>query len=837
MSTEATFSATEIHAADFPVLPIRNTVIFPQATVPLRVGRPKSVAALEVARARGEGAEILILTQKPQAPGEPAPEQVTPSQLYRIGVVARIEKMQGNAETGYQVIVRATGRYHASQLVEATDPQGRTYIQAVLGAPAPDVSDLDAATRKALLESLKKLSLEVLELFPADTSQVAELVKGIEELEYLTHLAGGNMDLDLETRQKVLETVDLKARALFLLELLQKQFESLRIQTEIREKMSKKLGKNQREQILREQIRTIREELGDEADESSKADELRKRIDDAKLPEAPRKAALDELKRLESMGGQSPEANIIRTYIELILTLPWNQSASPAIDLARARETLDSDHSGLEKVKKRILEHLSVMKLRNSDKGSILLLVGPPGVGKTSLGQTIARALGRKYVRASLGGVRDESEIRGHRRTYIGAMPGRILQSLKRAGENNPVFVLDEIDKLSRGYAGDPGAALLEVLDPEQNASFQDHYLDLAFDLSKVFFIATANSLEGIPGPLLDRMEVIELSGYTISEKLEIAKSHLFKKQLADAGMKPGEVEISDEALLKLIGSYTRESGVRSLDRRIGELLRGVGAQVVDAREKTADDRVQAPVRIEAQEIERLVGPEKFLPEVAEEISPPGVVTGLAWTPVGGEILFIEATRMPGSGKLTLTGQLGDVMKESAQIALSLIRSRLPELTAQVEGLGFDYEKQDLHLHVPAGAIPKDGPSAGVAMLVTLASLITGRRVDPKLAMTGEISLRGMVMPVGGIKEKVIAAHRAGISKVLLPHRNRKDWVEVPEEVRSALHVEWVSTAEEVLKSALGLTWRKDPGADPFPKGTPSAIKPDAAVEGIFARW
>ncbi len=820
----------------YPVLPIRNTVIFPGMTVPLRVGRPKSVAALETVRASGEEAEILILTQKPGEPGKGAPEEVLSSDLYTVGVLARLEKIQGDAESGFQVIVRATRRFHALILSETAAGAGRPYIISVEGRELPDEAGADEATRAALLESLKKLSLQVLSLFPGDTTQVEELVRGIDDLEYLTHLAGGNLELDVPTRQKVLETVNLKGRSLLLLELLQKQHEGLKVQHEIREKLGKKLGKHQREQILREQLRTIREELGDEEGAEEQVDGLRTKIEAAGLPEAPKKAALDELKRLEGMGAQAPEANIIRTYIDLILALPWGKAADSTIELEKAREILDADHYGLDKVKKRILEHLSVMKLKNSDKGSILLLLGPPGVGKTSLGQSIARALGRKYVRASLGGVRDESEIRGHRRTYIGAMPGRILQSLKRAGENNPVFVLDEVDKLSRGFAGDPASALLEVLDPEQNTSFQDHYLDLAFDLSKVFFVATANSLEGIPGPLLDRMEVIELSGYTGVEKLHIAKAHLLPKQLLEHGMRAQEISISDEALLRLIGSYTREAGVRELERKIGQLLRGAGERVVANRAAGLDSTPVAPVRIEVADLEEALGPERYISEVAERVVSPGVVTGLAWTPMGGEILFVEGTQMPGSGKLTLTGQLGDVMKESAQIALSLLRSRLPELLAAQAGAAVpDFDKRDIHLHVPAGAIPKDGPSAGVTMLVTLASLLTGRSVNSRLAMTGEITLRGAVMPVGGIKEKVIAAHRAGIERVLLPARNRKDWKDIPEEVRNTLKIEWIETAEELIKAALGLEWSVAPGLIPG-GGKPGGAQA-GTVEGIFVRW
>jgi ATP-dependent Lon protease len=515
------------------------------------------------------------------------------------------------------------------------------------------------------------------------------------------------------------------------------------------------------------------------------------------MPPDAQKVALDELHRMESMGNNAPEAHMIRNYLDLLVALPWPKSPSESnfenLDLEFAKKTLDQDHYGLEKIKKRVLQHLAVMKLKKSNRGQILLLVGPPGVGKTSLGQSIAKAMGRKFVRGSLGGVRDDAEIRGHRRTYIGSMPGRIIQGIKRAGENNPVFMLDEIDKLGRGFQGDPSSALLEVLDPEQNATFLDHYLDVPFDLSHVFFIATANSLDTIPGPLLDRMEIIDLSGYTTSEKLHIARNHLIPKQWAEHGIDLKQLVLSDEALLRVIHAYTREAGVRDLQRKIATLCRAMAERIL------AQDAV-LPVRIEIQDIEEILGQERFLHEVAERINPPGVATGLAWTPQGGEILFIEANLMPGKGNLIVTGQLGDVMKESTQIALSLVRSRLAHAIPH-----FEFAQKDIHVHVPAGAIPKDGPSAGITMLTTIASLLTGRSVDSKLAMTGEITLRGAVMPVGGIKEKVIAAHRAGIERIILSKRNQKDLKEVPEETRAALKFEFVENASEVLKLALNL--------------------------------
>jgi len=647
-------------------------------------------------------------------------------------------------------------------------------------------------------------------MIPGDTRRVSELIDGIDDAALLTHLCSEYIDVSLAQKQDLLEMLSLRARSLKLLELMQIQKESLKLQTEIREKLSTKMGKLQREALLREQMKAIREELGDgDADKAS--DDYAQRIEDAHMPEEAKKVALDEAKRLADIGNSSPEAHVIRNYLDLLCAMPWEKSTDDNLDLTAARESLEKDHYGLEKIKKRIIQHLAVMKLKGEKRGSILLFVGPPGVGKTSLGQSVAKALGRKFARVSLGGVRDDAEIRGHRRTYIGAMPGRIVQALKRVEVNNPVFVLDEIDKMGRGYGGDPAGALLEVLDPEQNATFHDHYLDVPFDLSKVFFIATANSLESIPGPLLDRMEVIDLSGYTTAEKLHIAKNHLIPKQLTEHGAKPEQLKFADDALMRIITHYTREAGVRDLERKISEVIRAMTERILDAKGTL--------LTVELKELEELLGHEKFVHEVAERVVPAGVVTGLAWTPQGGEILFIEASLMPGSGKLTLTGQLGEVMKESAQIALSLVRSNLPAYLP-----GFDYDKEDIHIHVPAGAIPKDGPSAGVAMLTTLASLFTGRRVSPVQAMTGEITLRGAVTPVGGVKEKVMAAHRAGIEKVILPKRNQKDLKDVPEEIKSKLRFEFVENAAEVLKATLDL--------DVTGMGAPIEVTPPVVPQG-----
>ena len=580
------------------------------------------------------------------------------------------------------------------------------------------------------------------------------------------------------------------------MELLVEQREMIKVNTEMGLKVSEKTSKAYRESILREQLRAIKEELGESSETSSGPEgeklTLKERIMLAKLPTNVEKVALEQLSRYESMGQQNAESHVIKNYIELILALPWNESDSKDLDLDAAQKILDEEHFGLEKIKKHIVQHLAVMKLSPQKKGSILLFVGPPGVGKTSLGQSIAKALGRTFVRASLGGVRDDSEIRGHRRTYVGAMPGRIIEGIKRAKEKNAVFMLDEIDKLGRGYGGDPAAALLEVLDPEQNATFMDHYLDLTYDLSKVFFIATANSLDTIPGPLLDRMEIIQLSGYTSEEKLHIAKNHLLPKQMKEHGLTNEQVKLSDDILKMITEEYTREAGVRDLQRKIAKLLRTVTEKVVRNTES-------APIEITKDDVEDVLGVHKNSFELAQTTSTPGVVTGLAWTPVGGDILFIESLMMPGTGKIQLTGKLGEVMSESAHIGLSLVRSKLAGTLP-----GFDFSKTDFHIHVPSGSIPKDGPSAGITIFTALCSLVLGKVVDPKLAMTGEITLRGAVMPVGGVKEKMIAAHRAGIKRVVMSKKNQKDLIEIPESVKKEMEFHFVENINELLTYVFG---------------------------------
>ncbi len=775
---------------------LRNLVLFPGTTVPIRVGRAQSMAAIRSLRTEpGDGAsvqphQLIAVLQTPLD----QKEHISPDELHGVGVLVQVERIRGNEKDGFQLVVRGLERVRVRQAFESNGA-----LKAVAEPFSANV-DSDLATTKALLDSVKTLAKQILEFLPSGTDQMITLVDGMTDLDFLVNVVAANIEISTEQKQELLAQEDLKARALRLLDLMGHVRDELKVRVEIRDKMTTKLGKNQREAILREQMKAIQEELNESGEEGTgaKPDDIRKKIEDSAMPTDVRKVALEELRRLESLGQQSPETHVVRNYLDLLVAMPWRPDAEEPIDLKKSRETLDADHYGLDKIKKRLIEHLATMKLKEGGRGLILLFTGPPGVGKTSLGQSIAKSLGRKFVRVSLGGVRDDAEIRGHRRTYVGAMPGRIIQGLKRAGSMNPVFLLDEIDKLGRGFQGDPASALLEVLDPEQNGTFTDHYMDVPYDLSKVLFIATANSLENIPGPLLDRMEVIELNGYTTAEKLYIAKNHLLAKQLAEHGIKPEQLEVTDEALLQLISHYTREAGVRDLQRKLAGLARSATTKIVEGAEK---------VVVDLAAVEESLGPARFDHEVTEAMTPPGVTTGLAWTPVGGEILFIESALMPGSGKLTLTGQLGDVMKESAQIALTLIRSRLPQVSAS---LAFD--KKDLHIHVPAGSIPKDGPSAGIAILTSIASLFTGIPVDSKIAMTGEVTLRGAVTPVGGIKEKIIAAHRAGVTRVILARKNERDLKDVPDEVKTKLQFILVDDVADVLRFALRL---EIPAMDP----------------------
>jgi len=774
-----------------PTLVLRNTVLFPDVALPVLVSKPMGLNALQRAIAAGKDSgqltdrRFVALTLKEGSDID----NIQSSDFFHIGTLSYVERLEKNERGETIAYVKAIERFEATDVtfdLATGSWQSKGYL-------VPDVIDLDTATEKALLSSLKEVSREILNSINA-TEAFKKTVDEFKEVGLFTNVIAQHLPLIIPKKQEILELSSLKNRSLKVLELLVEQREMIKVNNEMGLKISEKTSKAYRESILREQLRAIREELGESEGEGNSEEKksFKERILEAKLPKDVEKVALDQVNRYESMGQQNAESHVIKNYLELILSLPWNEEATQDLDLNLAQKILDEEHYGLEKIKKHIIQHLAVMKLSPNKKGSILLFVGPPGVGKTSLGQSIAKALGRKFVRASLGGVRDDSEIRGHRRTYVGAMPGRIIEGIKRAKEKNPVFMLDEIDKLSRGYGGDPAASLLEVLDPEQNSTFMDQYLDLPFDLSKVFFIATANSLETIPGPLLDRMEVIQLSGYTSEEKVHIAKNHLWPKQLKEHGLNETQVTIEDEKLQNIIQDYTREAGVRDLQRKIAKILRS-------ASEKIVKNEVQENITIGDETIEDVLGLEKNSFELAQEVASPGVVTGLAWTPVGGDILFIESAMMPGNGKIQLTGKLGDVMSESAHIGLSLVRSKLSKLVA-----GFDFSKTDFHIHVPSGSIPKDGPSAGITIFTALCSLVLDKAVDPKLAMTGEITLRGAIMPVGGVKEKLIAAHRAGIKKVIMSKRNMKDLAELPKIVKEEMEYVFVENINELMLAVFG---------------------------------
>jgi ATP-dependent Lon protease len=641
--------------------------------------------------------------------------------------------------------------------------------------------------------NLKDIAKRVVKLMPELPKEAGALVDSVTEPGHLADLITSNLELEVAEKQDILETFDLKTRMRKVLQFLSRQLEVLKVRERINTQVQEEMGRNQREYVLRQQLKAIKEELGEIDDAGGDLEEFQEKIAKADMPEEAEKVARKQYERLKGMQPSSAEYTVTRTYLEWLVELPWAVSTEDHIELGEVRSVLDEDHYDLEKVKKRIVEYMAVRKLKSDKKGPILCLAGPPGVGKTSLGRSVARAIGRKFVRVSLGGVRDEAEIRGHRRTYVGSLPGRVIQGIKKAGTNNPVFVLDEIDKLGHDFRGDPASALLEVLDPEQNYSFSDHYLEVPFDLSKVMFIATANQLDPIPWALRDRLEIIELPGYTRQEKRHIARSFLVPKQLEEHGLETDRCEITDGAVFEVIDSYTREAGVRNLEREIGAICRGVAVKVAEGKAK--DKEV-----VDAGEVPEYLGPTKFVSEVADRTSEPGVATGLAWTAVGGDILFIEATRMPGKGKLTLTGQLGDVMKESVTAALSYIRSRATQLGLEE---GNFLENIDLHVHVPAGGIPKDGPSAGITMYTALVSLLIGSPVRPDIAMTGEITLRGNVLQIGGVKEKLLAAHRAGIKRVIIPERNVKDLVDVPDEVKDEIEIHSVKRVDEVLLLAL----------------------------------
>jgi len=766
-----------------PVMTAQNQILFPLVTAMVRVRREAGDPILATASARGDRVVVLLMGDDGQHHG--------------VGTLAEVEGTRAGT-LGLDVTLKGLARVRVERL---SDDGGVSVAHYEFD---DDINDLDAGTNQVLLSNIKGVSREILGMIDGGES-ILKVIEGFDDVVQLMAFAIQNSPIPVEEKYGFLTTTSLKARGLKVLEHLTRQKESLRLQVEMNSKIGEQASKTHRENILREQLKTIKEELGESKPKGGQ--DYREKVEKANLPEAVKTAALEEVDKLEQMGPSNPEANVGRNWLDLLLGLPWAEPEAKAVDLTEARKVLDADHYGLDKVKDLIVQHLAVLQLKKDKKGTVLLLVGPPGVGKTSLGQSIAKAMGREFIRASLGGVRDDAEIRGHRRTYLGALPGRILQSMKRAGSRNPVFLLDEIDKLVKGWNGDPGAALLEVLDPEQNHTFQDHYLDLPYDLSEVFFIATANSTESIPGPLLDRMEVITLSGYTENEKFHIAKDYLVPKQLELHGLM-GKLEIGDDVIHAVAGEFTREAGVRDLQRKIMTLCRVSSQAILKA------DASQLPLKVDLSTLEDQIGAKPYRHEAALADNPPGVVTGLAWTPVGGDILFLEAAAMPGTGQLILTGQLGDVMKESARIALSLVRSQLGVVAA-----GFDFKATDLHVHVPSGSIPKDGPSAGTAMFTTLASLVLGRKVDPKLAMTGEVTLRGAVMPVGGIKEKLIAAHRAGIRKILLPRLNEKDLKELPAEVRADLDVTLVDHVADVLKLVFGIVGAQTTGGSSGPLG------------------
>jgi ATP-dependent Lon protease len=759
--------------------------------MPLVVGRPKSMGAVREAQA--QGGYMVVVTQRQASTDEP-----TANDIYKVGTLCKIESVVGLEDNGLQVVVTGVARYKVRDLMIHAN------YTACRGETVADTQSDDTIRRTALFHSLKDLAKEILALVPGAEEPLTRLVDKLEDPTHLTNLCAAYLNISITQKQRFLENTSIEGRMESLLDLMKKERELLRVQKEIRDKMSERMSKAQREAFLREQMRAIREELGE--DEGAIKDDITEKIEKSGMPEDVRKVADKELQRLENLPQASAEYHVIRNYLDWLAEMPWTKSSKDVIDLKKAREILDADHYSLEKVKKRILQYLAVAQLKNNLRGPILCLVGPPGIGKTSLGQSIARALGREFVRTSLGGVRDDAEIRGHRRTYVGAMPGRIVQSIKRVGVNNPVMMLDEIDKLGISFQGDPAAAMLELLDPEQNKAFMDHYLDVPFDFSNVFWIATANVIDTIPGPLRDRLEIIDISSYTTIEKLHIAENHLLPKQLKEHGIEKEQVTLPNESIEMIISHYTREAGVRELQRNIASVLRAVAEAIVTGEKQ--------PILIDANRVISILGPEKFHAEVTERIRRPGVATGLAWTPHGGDILFVEASTMPGTGVLKLTGQLGEVMKESAQIALSLVRSK-----AEMIAPKFKFNKQDIHIHVPSGAIPKDGPSAGVTLLSALTSLLTGRPVDPQLAMTGEITLRGNVLPVGGIKEKVLAAHRAGVKTLVLPKRNKPDLHEIPPDVQAQLKIHFIETVEELFAIVLNLVSpTPEPIGEPGPK-------------------
>ena len=766
-----------------PLVPMRNLVLFPQVLAPVTIGRPRSVAA--VAYAAATRGPLAVVLQK-------NPEQDDPglADLCGMGTLARVVRQTRTEPGQIHVVCEGVQRVRVLALVE-----GHPFLAArIERLPEPDPKAPHSAEAEALAMQLRERGAEILSLLPSVPAEISQMLQVTTAPAQLADLAASLVDVEPALKQDLLETDGLEERLKRVLGLVTHRLQVLRLSQEIGARTKEQFDDRQRRVLLQEQLRAIRKELGENGEQAQDFQRLEEAIAKAQMPPEADAQARKELQRLKRMGESGGEASMLRTWLEWMTELPWAEPAPLHIDLDAARATLEADHHGLPKVKRRIVEYLAVKKLNPTGRAPILCFAGPPGVGKTSLGQSIARALGRPFVRVSLGGVHDEAEIRGHRRTYIGALPGLVVQGLKRAGARDCVMMLDEVDKLGGSMRGDPAAALLEVLDPEQNGTFRDHYLGLPFDLSRVVFIATANIIDNVTAPVRDRMEVIELPGYTLEEKLQIARHYLVQRQREACGLQSTQVELTEAALREIASHYTREAGVRQLERELGRALRHAATQVAQGLAHSE------AIRIDAPDLEPVLGPPPYEHETALRAGLPGVATGLAWTAAGGDILFIEATRVPGSDRLILTGQLGDVMKESVQAALTLVKSRGPSI-----GIGSSaFEHVDIHVHVPAGAIPKDGPSAGVAMFIALASLFSNRPVRPDVAMTGEISLRGLVLPVGGIKEKVLAALRAGVRTVLLPARNRKDLVDVPEEARKQLTFVWLEQVDDALAGALG---------------------------------
>ncbi len=772
-----------------PVLPLKNTVLFPTLLAPLLVNTPRSRRLIDhVLLTR----ERMFFTSAVRRPLEGSPEA---DDIYGFGTVVRVVRMLKFPDGSYRLLVQGVSRARIQEFLPGTEtnlPAGEKPFLLARVDLQGDEGDGESVEVAALARNVSERFGALVAESPRLSDELQVLAASLEDPGKVADLVASSLELEVSHKQAVLEILDVPERLRRVQGEVVRALEVTQIEGEIREKVQSEMGKTQREYMLRQQLEAIRRELGETEDEDAELDKLRQRIDTAGMPEEALAQANRELERLSQMPPGAAEHGVVRTYLEWMADLPWSRQSEDRVDVDAAREILDEDHHGLDKVKDRILEYIAVLSLKRDLKGPILCFVGPPGTGKTSLGRSIARALGREFARISLGGVRDEAEIRGHRRTYVGALPGRIIQGMRRVGTRNPVFLLDEVDKVGQDFRGDPSSALLEVLDPEQNDSFSDHYLEVSFDLSQVLFIATANRMDTVPPALQDRMEVIELPGYTEEEKLEIARRFLLPRQREANGIDGVDVELSDDALRTLIRSYTREAGVRSLEREVGAVCRKLAR-------RAAEGELESPVRVGPEQVTEMLGPLRFEPELAERAGSPGVAVGLAWTPAGGDILFVESSVMPGKGGLRLTGSLGDVMRESAEAARSWLHSHAPDLAIEASS----FESRDLHLHVPAGAVPKDGPSAGVAMVTSLASLLTGRAAFPDVAMTGEITLRGKVLPVGGIKEKVLAARRAGIRRVVLPERNRRDVSEIAPELLKGLDVEYVGTIDEALGHTL----------------------------------